>query len=267
MLAGLSRIEKIGLIALSAAGLFATIDLTLATVPIAMLLLIFLAAPFVHQLGFFIPVISNGSVDRPAVALTFDDGPDPDTTPALLELLERLDVTATFFVVGRRVATHPALVKQIMAQGHAIGNHGFHHDPLAPFKGAGRAVQEIVATQKALAPLGVAPLIFRPPVGITYPAMGRALAELNMVAVTFSCRAWDRGNRSVSRIARRILRRVRPGDIIMLHDRVPPQRSDTALWLGQVAAVVSGIRERGLTIVPLEELIDRPVDQRIRLSE
>jgi len=266
MLAGLSRIQKIGLTALLFAGLLATVDLALATVPLALLLLLFLAAPFVHQLGFFIPVISRGPANRQAVALTFDDGPDPETTLALLQLLEKLEVKATFFVVGNRVAAYPKLVEQILAQGHTIGNHGFHHDPMAPFKGAGRALLEIDATQQALAPLGVTPLLFRPPVGITYPAMGRALAQLDLTAVTFSRRAWDRGNRSVKSIARRILHGVRPGDIIMLHDRIPAQRHEVTRWLSEVADVVGGIRQRGLAVIPLAELINRPVDLRKSIS-
>jgi len=263
MSTGLSKFQKTGLIALLAAIALAFVDLSLATIPLAMLLLVFLAAPFLHQMSFFIPVISRGPSDRSAVALTFDDGPDPGTTPMLLQLLQRHSVRATFFVVGRRARKYPELIQAILDHGHTIGNHGFHHDSLAAFKGTGRVLREIDATQKTLAFQGVRPLVFRPPAVVTYPAMGRALAKLNLTAVTFSCRAWDRGNRSVARIAQRILARVQPGDIIMLHDRLPSRRSELSRWLGQMASVVTGIQRRGLTIVPLAELIGQPVDQRL----
>ncbi len=264
MSTGLSKIQKTGLIALLAAIALAFVDLSLATIPFAMMLLVFLAAPFLHQMSFFMPVISRGPSDLlDAVALTFDDGPDPGTTPMLLQLLERHSVRATFFVVGRRARKYPELIQAILDHGHTIGNHGFYHDSLVAFKGSGRVLREIDATQKTLAVQGVQPLVFRPPAGITYPAMGRALAKLNLTAVTFSCRAWDRGNRSVTRIAQRILARVQPGHIIMLHDRLPFRRNELSRWLGQVASVVTGIHRRGLTIVPLAELIGQPVDQRI----
>lgn len=259
---GLSGPQKISLLAVLAAAVLALIDLPLATVPLAILLLLFLTAPFVHQLGFFMPVISRGHSSQQAVALTFDDGPDPMGTPALLQLLKRHRVQATFFTVGRQAARHPDLIRAILAHGHTIGNHGYHHDPLAAFKGARRVLDEIVTTQQVLADSGVAPLVFRPPVGITYPAMGAALARLNMTAVTFSCRAWDRGNRSIAHISRRILNRVQPGDIIMLHDRLPPQGAEPARWLDEVAFILTGLGEKGLVVRPLAELIGRPVDRR-----
>lgn len=251
-----------GLVSVLVTALLATIDLPLATVPIAMWLLLVLIAPFTHQLGFFMPVISRGRSSQGEVALTFDDGPDTRSTPALLQLLERHQVQATFFTVGRQAANHPELIRAILANGHSIGNHGYHHDTLAAFKGDQRVLDEIVATQRVLAELGVTPLVFRPPVGITYPSMGAALAQLNMTAVTFNCRAWDRGNRTVTGISRRILKRVRPGDIIMLHDRFPPLGGETVRWLEEVALILTGLGEKGLVIRPLAELIGRPVDLR-----
>ena len=260
---GLSRPQKLGLLTVLVATVLALIDPPLAAIPVAMLLLLFLIAPFVHQLGFFMPVISRGQSNQRVVALTFDDGPDPRGTPDLLRLLKRHRVQATFFTVGRQAASHPDLIRAILVHGHTIGNHGYHHDTLAAFKGARRVRDEIVATQRVLADSGVTPLVFRPPVGITYPAMGTALAMLNMTAVTFSCRAWDRGNRSIAHISRRILNRVKPGDIIMLHDRLPPQGAEPARWLYEVALILTGLREKGLVIRPLAELIGRPVDRRL----
>lgn len=259
---GWSRLQKTGWVTVLTAAVLATIDLPLATIPIALWLLLVLVAPFLHQLGFFVPVISRGPSGQRGVALTFDDGPDTRSTPALLQLLKHHRVHATFFTVGQQAAKHPELVRAILAHGHSIGNHGYHHDTLAAFKGASRALDEIVAAQKVLAELGVTPLVFRPPVGITYPAMGAALAKLDMTAVTFSCRAWDRGNRAVAQISRRILKQVQPGDIIMLHDRFPPQGGEPARWLDEVAILLTGLGDKGLVIRPLAELIGRPVDRR-----
>lgn len=261
-MAGFSRLHKIGILTLLMAAVLALIDLPLSTIPLAIFLLLFLTAPFMHQLGFFMPVISRGHSNQLAVALTFDDGPDPKSTPALLQLLKRHRVQATFFTIGRQAANHPELIRAILAHGHTIGNHGYHHDALAAFKGTRRVLDEIVATQRVLAECGVTPRVFRPPVGITYPAMGVALTKLKMTAVTFSCRAWDRGNRSITPISRRILNRVQPGDIIMLHDSFPPQQGKLSRWLEEVALILTGIGEKGIVIRPLAELIGRPVDHR-----
>ena len=255
----LTKVQKLGLTALLMALLMALVDPAVALVPLTLFLLLLLMAPFVHRLGLFLPVTSRGNRGSGAVALTFDDGPDAATTPALLQLLQRYGVPATFFVIGERASSRPDLVKAILDEGHTVGNHGFHHDTWAAFKGGQRVLDEIVATQKVISKQGVTPRLFRPPVGITYPAMGRALAGLEMDAVTFSCQAWDRGNRSIAHIARRILKRVKPGDIIMLHDSPPPRRDDLDRWLREVAAIVEGLRGMGLKIRPLAELIGRPV--------
>ena len=255
----LTRVYQIGLIALLSALLLAMIDPTFALVPLTLYVLLYLLAPFLHRLGLFLTVISRGNPGLGAVALTFDDGPDPRTTPALLQLLAHHGVEATFFVIGERVANRHDLIKVILEQGHTIGNHGFHHDAWVAFKGAQHVMDEIEATQKVLAGLGVTPRLFRPPVGITYPAMGRALTKLGMTAVTFNCQAWDRGNRSITHLARRIMSRVKPGDIIMLHDGLPPESGDVDRWLGEVAAIIEGLQKGGIEIRPLAELIGRPV--------
>ncbi len=259
---GFARLHTIGILALLMAAAMVLIDPPLALIPITLFLLLLLTAPFVHQLGFFMPVIYRGPSNQRVVALTFDDGPDPKSTPALLRVLKRHRVQATFFTIGKRVASHPELISEMLAHGHTIGNHGYHHDTLAAFKGERRVLDEIMATQRVLAELGVTPLVFRPPVGITYPAMGAALTKLKMTAVTFNCRAWDRGNRSIAKISHRILKRVKPGDIIMLHDSVFPQGGEPVRWLKEVTLILTGLEEKGLVIRPLAELIGRPVDRR-----
>ena len=217
----MSKIQQIGGAALVCALVLALVDARLALVPAALFLLLFLSAPFIYRFGFFLPIISRGCSGRKIVALTFDDGPDPVTTPLLLDLLAAHGVAATFFVIGRRAKAHPELIRAILDHGHTIGNHSFSHDTLVAFKGVQMIEAEIAASQRVLSGLGVTPLLFRPPVGITYPLLGSVLAGLGLTAVTFSCLARDGGNRSIGRLAERILRRVRPDDIIMLHDGLP----------------------------------------------
>ncbi|MDA8140196.1 MAG: polysaccharide deacetylase family protein [Desulfobacteraceae bacterium] len=257
-----SKGQIIGTIALGVTALLALVDLRLALVPLAVFILLYLTAPFLYRFSFFLPIISRGHSGQQFVALTFDDGPDPTTTPILLDLLSAHDAPATFFITGRRAAAHPQLIQAILEKGHTIGNHSYSHDPLVAFKGAKRIFQEIDRTQRLLMEMGARPLLFRPPVGITYPRLGQVLDQLGLTAVTFSCRARDGGNRSIHHLSERILKRVRPDDIIMLHDSRPLRPEHLSRWLAEVAKILTGISQKRLRIRPLSDLIGRPVDQR-----
>ncbi len=261
-MAGLKNGQKIGLAALVCALGMALIDLRLALIPAALFLLLCLVAPFLFRFSFYLPIISRGCTGQRVVALTFDDGPDPATTPHLLNLLAAHDVPATFFVVGQRAAAHPELIKSILDAGHTIGNHSFRHDSLVAFRGQEKITAEILMAQRVIGGAGVTPMVFRPPGGITYPGLAEALETLGLVAVTFSCRAWDRCNRYIEHLAERIIGRARPDDIIMLHDYLPEGPANLSQWLAEVEAILSGIRGKALEFRPLAELIGRPVDRR-----
>jgi peptidoglycan/xylan/chitin deacetylase (PgdA/CDA1 family) len=241
-----------------AAALLALADARLAALPLGAFAAACLAAVLTPGSRFFLPVVSRGSGERKAVALTFDDGPDPLTTPALLKLLRARRAVATFFVTGERAARHPELVAAMVADGHGIGNHSFRHDLLGAFRSARTTAAEIEATQRAVKPLGVEPLAYRPPMGITTPRLRRALAGSEMFVVNFSRRAWDGGNRRIGKLAGRILKRVRPGDIVLLHERLPdPAR--LADWEREIDLILKGLAENGLAVVPLAALIGREV--------
>jgi peptidoglycan/xylan/chitin deacetylase (PgdA/CDA1 family) len=216
------------------------------------------AAPFIPSSSFFLPVVSRGTSGRKAVALTFDDGPDPLTTPALLRLLKQHRASGTFFVTGQRVVRYPELVREIIAQGHSLGNHSFRHDMLGAFRSTATMRHEIQATQRALKDLGVAARAYRPPMGITSPRLRRIMQAEGMFVVNFSCRAWDGGNRRIRNLARRILNRVRAGDILLLHENLP-QPFLLAGWAAEMDRILKGIPQRGLEILPLADLIGKPV--------
>ena len=217
------------------------------------------AAPFFPGFGFFLPVISRGSSTEPAVALTFDDGPDPGSTPAILALLAKHRVKATFFVTGRRALRYPEIIEAILSQGHTIGNHTHSHDNFIMCKSSKALLKEILDAQQVLYQMGVVPLAFRPPVGITNPKLGKMLERAGMYALNFSRRAGDRGNRRIAHLSKRILRGVIANDIILLHDTKPRKEVLFQPWLLEVDQVLNGIKAKGLQILPLAELIGRPV--------
>ena len=130
------------------------------------------------------------------VALTFDDGPDPQRTPAVLDLLARQGVRATFFVVGARAEAHPELVRRMVAEGHVVGNHSYTHSWRFPLRSLGRTMEELCRTGEVLHRItGRQPRLFRPPFGVTNPTIARAVRRLGLDPVGgASARStpWDR---------------------------------------------------------------------------
>lgn len=184
------------------------------------------------------------------VALTFDDGPDPQRTPAVLDLLARQGVRATFFVVGARAEAHPELVRRMAAEGHVVGNHSYTHSWRFPLRSLGRTVEELRRTGEVLHRItGRQPRLFRPPFGVTNPTIARAVRRLGLDPVGWSIRSLDTMGQSPERVAARILRRLHPGAVILLHDRCAGSER-------LVELLVEGLRSRGLEPVTLPELFD-----------
>jgi peptidoglycan-N-acetylglucosamine deacetylase len=233
----------------------------LAALPLIAFVLLCSITPFFPRLGFFLPIISKGKKGSRGVALTFDDGPDPAVTPGLLELLARKGAPATFFVTGARAERYPEIIKAILAGGHTIGNHSYSHFPFLMFRGRRTLQREVASAQSVLLKFGIVPLAFRPPVGITNSRLWRVLLENGMFCVNFSCRAADLGNRRVAHLARRLLSKAGPGDIILLHD-IAPHQGDVPHLLQEFATLIDGVRGKGLEILPLGQLIGKEVMQR-----
>ena len=255
----LSPAEWVGMGSLLIAILLLFVNVWISLIPLLGFILLCAAAPFFPRFSFFLPVISRGVSNKKAVALTFDDGPDPRVTPHVLQLLLKHQVKATFFVTGKKAAEHPELIKEILLNGHSIGNHSYSHDNLLMFRRRNTIATEIASAQNVLSDFGIVPLVFRPPVGITGPRLRPVLSNTGMYIVNFSCRAYDGGNRWIKDISKKILKRIRAGDIVVLHDVMPPKQSLLAYWLNEMDLIVSGIKEKGLAVLPLAEIIGRPV--------
>ena len=237
------------------------VDIRTAPLPLLAFLVACHIAPFLPRVGFFLPIVGRGKPGEKGVALTFDDGPDPEVTPLLLDLLDRHSVSATFFVTGERAARHPSIVRDILSRGHAIGNHSYHHFPFLMLKGIRTLRREIESAQSLLAGFGIVPLAFRPPVGITNPLLWRVLLEQGMYCVNYSCRAVDIGNRRIGRLSEKVLKAVSPGDIIALHD-IAPLHAVTDRLMAEFDALLRGLKEKGLEVVPLDRLIGKEVMRR-----
>lgn len=230
----------------------------LATVPLMSFLLLCAMAPFCRTYGFFLPLVSRGERSGNRVALTFDDGPSPQSTPIILDLLKRHMLPATFFVVGEQVRRHPELLRDIIAHGHSIGLHSLNHDLLLAIRGDKRITEDLEQSQKIVQEIGVHSFVFRPPVAITSPRLTAPLARAGLLTVTFSCSAGDLGNRRITHLCRKILDRLHPGAIVMLHDLPPPQDSLREPWQKELDLLFQRMVKQ-YTIIPLAELIRHPV--------
>ena len=190
---------------------------------------------------------------RGEVALTFDDGPHPEATPAVLDLLDEAGHRASFFLVGRRAVARPELVAEIVARGHAVENHTFGHPKRLAFLGPRRLAEEIDRTQQALAELaGRPPAWFRPVAGIRNPWMGPLVADRGLAIASWTRRGFDAVSRDPARVARRLTRGLAAGDVLLLHDGAGTRTAGgQPVVLAALPAVLAALAANGLTGVPL----------------
>ncbi len=216
--------------------------LWLAQMPYAALCFFFAPVPwFVWQMlvptsrGFG-PLVTCFTPHGPEVWLTIDDGPDPETTAPVLDLLDAHGAQATFFVVGEKVARHPELVLEILKRGHSLGNHSHSH-PLGGLWLAtpGWLCREIDRCAAALQSAGAATTLFRPPVGLKSVFLNRRLAERGLHLVAWSARGYDSVANPATAVAR-IMKRVRPGAIILSHEGTPNRVDVIRRVLGELRA-------------------------------
>src|SRR5262245_36519920 len=153
-----------------------------------------------------------------AVALTFDDGPNPEATPAILDALGARGVKATFFILGRHAERWPDLVARVARDGHSIGNHGYYHRKLH-FKSPGYVRDDLrLGTERIEAATGRRPGLFRAPHGFRSPWVSPIAKSLGQRTVGWSLGVWDSDRPGVDAIAERTIGGARPGGILLLHD-------------------------------------------------
>lgn len=169
-------------------------------------------------LGANIVRLSPESRSRGEIALTFDDGPDLDVTPQVLDILDRYGVKASFFCIGERAAAHPDLLVDILRRGHSVENHSYHHRSLFAFYSASALKQEIVSTQKTLSENGAIASFFRAPFGFRSPLLDGVLEGCRLHHVAWTRRGYDAVWRNADTVLLRLTRKLAAGDILLLHD-------------------------------------------------
>ena len=200
-----------------------------------------------------------GARGAPAIAITIDDGPDPQITPRVLALLEAHGARATFFCIGERVAGHPALAREIVQRGHAIENHSQRHLHRFSLLGPRALADEIGRAQQTIAAAtGEVAQFFRAPAGLRNPFLEPVLARANLRLVSWTRRGFDTVSGSATRVLGRLTRHLDDGDILLLHDgHAARTAAGGAVILEVLPPLLAAVAAARLTPITLRAAADR----------
>jgi peptidoglycan/xylan/chitin deacetylase (PgdA/CDA1 family) len=175
--------------------------------------------PRSRWLGANVTRLPAAALARREVALTIDDGPDPEVTPRVLDLLDAGGHRATFFCIAERAAAHPALAREIVRRGHSVQNHTARHCHDFSLLGPRGYAAEIARAQDILQDIaGERPTCFRAPAGLRNPFLAPVLHRLDLALVSWTRRGFDTRERDPARVLARLARGLAAGDILLLHD-------------------------------------------------
>ena len=216
-------------------------------------------SPFVGANLLRLPPAGHGvAADRGEIALTFDDGPDPEVTPRVLDLLDGAGARASFFVIGRRARAHPELTAEIARRGHHVENHTDTHPHLFACYTAGPLRREVERAQSAVAAAtGRRPKLFRAPAGLRNPLLDWVLHRADLRLVSWTRRGFDAVDRDPAAIARRLLAGLAPGDILLLHDgRATARPAGNPVVLQVLPRLLDALARQGFRSVPVPDPVE-----------
>lgn len=212
------------------------------------LLILFLGSYFI-RLRYFTDSLCHGKRDIKEIAITFDDGPMKDFTPALLDLLHSEQVPASFFLIGENIEGNESLLHRMVSEGHLIGNHSFTHGFWFSIQGREKMIADLKKCDEVIQrETGLKPKLFRPPYGVTNPTIARVIAAQNYHSIGWSLRTYDTVAKSPEQLLQSTLKKLQNGDIILFHDWGPHT-------LGILSAFIREAKARGYHFVRLDALL------------
>lgn len=198
--------------------------------------------------NFYLKSYGHGRRDLPEIALSFDDGPDEQYTPQILEILKRYNIKAVFFCVGDKIEKTPEIFEQIVKEGHIVGNHSYSHSFWFDFFSPLRMAREIIQTDQLIKRiLGKKPVLFRPPYGVTNPFLGKALKKTGHKSISWSLRSFDT-KRGAEKMMDHLKSKLQNGDVVLFHDT----SNATVKSLNEF---ISYVKQEGKEIVALDRLL------------
>ncbi len=191
------------------------------------------------------------------IALTIDDGPDPEVTPKVLAILDQHQVKATFFCIGEKAQLHPDLCQEIIRRGHVIENHTQQHQHTFSFLGPNGFTKEIQAAQNTLTSItGQEPKFFRAPAGLRNPFLDAVLKKLNLTLASWSVRGFDTQNSNAEQIKSKLIHHLKAGTILLLHDgNAARTHQGTPIILEVLPDLLSAAKTQNLHFITLRQAL------------
>ena len=199
--------------------------------------------------------LSQAACDAQQIAITIDDGPDPQVTPAVLDILDAANAHATFFCIGKAVETYPQLAREIVRRGHTIENHSYAHRHHFSLMGLSQLRKEISRAQNVISQVtGQSPVYFRAPAGLRSPLLDPVLQSLNLQLVSWTRRGFDTVATDPGKVLKRLERNLSAGDILLLHDGNSASCSNgKPVVLDVLPKLLATVQTRGLCAVSLRD--------------
>lgn len=200
--------------------------------------------------NFFIKIVCKAETGKKEIAISFDDGPATNFTPAILQVLKNENVKATFFVIGKRISGNENILKQINAEGHLIGNHSYSHHFWFDMYSAKKMQDDLKQMDTEMEKvIGLRPKLFRPPYGVTNPNVKKAIIKNGYTPVGWSVRSMDTVIKDEQKLLDKINNGIKPGAVFLFHDT-----SKTTVNI--LPEFIQEVKKRGYNIVPLDKLLD-----------
>lgn len=206
-----------------------------------------------HSLARAKNVYHCSRTDEKVVALTFDDGPHPRYTRAILQLLERYGIRATFFMIGENISYYPDTAKMVVAAGHEVGNHTDTHPSIRHADNAAVRREMEIAEKKISDLTGERPTLFRPPEGLCSSRVSTLASEMDYSVILWTVDTRDWASTPATIIARNVMQNVQGGDILLFHDYV----SGKCTTLDALEIVIPALKAEGYSFLTVSELIAR----------
>jgi len=201
--------------------------------------------------NFFMEVICSGAGPGKKIALTFDDGPAENYTPAIIDLLKKHQVHAAFFCIGKRICGNENIIQSLVENGHMVGNHSYSHSWFFDFFSRRKMLSDLKKMDEGLQKsTGKRPLFFRPPYGVTTPAMKQVMKTGKYTAIGWNVRSFDTVIKDENKLYKRVVSAIKPGAIILFHDT-----SETTLNI--LPALINYAVDNGYTFERLDKLLKR----------
>jgi len=195
----------------------ASIGLSLVIYTILSYLILLFVGSYFLELEYYMPVKKDLN-NKKEIALTFDDGPNPEITPQLLEVFKTHGIQVNFFCIGEKLEDQKELVNQMIQEGHLIANHSYTHSNFFPLKSVKAMTEELRQTNRIIKELTkIENLYFRPPFGVSNPLVAKTVRKLGMQVIGWNLRSYDTVIKG-EKLFKRLVQKTKGGDIVLLHD-------------------------------------------------